>query len=90
MLLKTQGQAEVLPASAHRTGAGASVYKELAYAAFLQALCRTTYGGRILSNVLFIHLFLYIYIYIYKHKSVQFSSKVTIKIPQQYINYLFL
>lgn len=35
MLLKTQGQAEALPANAYRIGAGASVYKELAHDASL-------------------------------------------------------
>lgn len=66
MLLKTQGQADALPANTHRIGVGASVYKELAHDTSLQTLCRTTYGDRTLSNALFINLF----IYIFKHKPV--------------------
>lgn len=44
-------------AGAHRSGAGASVYKESAHDVSLQCPCRTASGYRALTNALLILIF---------------------------------
>lgn len=64
----TQCQAGVPHAGAHRTGAGASAYKESTHGASLQSPRRTAYGHRTLTNALLILIFFFFLMF--RHKLV--------------------